>query len=239
MSIKSITRKICAFVFILGITSTSHATVIDAYFGMNFVSAGFVGGSITSLELNLMDITYIGGDGNYYNTSMPAFPGVDPVLGDPRQGMPDNIGLVDNPTYTTTISGDGETTRTIGATVPINWDTSGAIPTINIVGITIDSPGVGGIWTASFSTPYTVGLIPVGADTELSSSLAAPQGDIYGSPVGLAIASSTPVGFEDFLYGSFGEFTFAAASPVPIPAAVWLFSSGLIGLIGVARRKRA
>jgi len=28
-------------------------------------------------------------------------------------------------------------------------------------------------------------------------------------------------------------------SPVPIPAAVWLFGSGLIGLVGVAKRKRA
>ena len=27
-------------------------------------------------------------------------------------------------------------------------------------------------------------------------------------------------------------------SPVPVPAAVWLFSSGLLGLIGVARRKK-
>ena len=26
---------------------------------------------------------------------------------------------------------------------------------------------------------------------------------------------------------------------VPVPAAVWLFGSGLIGLVGVARRKRA
>ena len=29
----------------------------------------------------------------------------------------------------------------------------------------------------------------------------------------------------------------AIATVVPIPAAVWLFGSGLIGLIGVARRK--
>ena len=28
-------------------------------------------------------------------------------------------------------------------------------------------------------------------------------------------------------------------SPVPVPAAVWLFGSGLLGLVGVARRKRA
>jgi len=28
-------------------------------------------------------------------------------------------------------------------------------------------------------------------------------------------------------------------SPVPVPAAVWLFGSGLLGLIGIARRKKA
>ncbi len=30
-----------------------------------------------------------------------------------------------------------------------------------------------------------------------------------------------------------------SASPVPVPAAVWLFGSGLIGMVGVARRRRA
>ena len=30
----------------------------------------------------------------------------------------------------------------------------------------------------------------------------------------------------------------ATISPVPIPAAIWLFGSGLLGLIGVARRKK-
>ena len=28
-------------------------------------------------------------------------------------------------------------------------------------------------------------------------------------------------------------------TPVPVPAAVWLFGSGLLGLIGVARKKAA
>ena len=28
-------------------------------------------------------------------------------------------------------------------------------------------------------------------------------------------------------------------SPVPIPASIWLFGSGLIGLVGIARRKKA
>jgi len=33
------------------------------------------------------------------------------------------------------------------------------------------------------------------------------------------------------------DFSFSEASTVPVPAAAWLFGSGLLGLIGVARRK--
>ena len=29
-----------------------------------------------------------------------------------------------------------------------------------------------------------------------------------------------------------------AATVIPVPAAVWLFGSGLLGLVGVARRKK-
>lgn len=39
------------------------------------------------------------------------------------------------------------------------------------------------------------------------------------------------------LYTSYDNAFYS--SPVPVPAAVWLFGSGLIGLIGVARRKKA
>ena len=73
------------------------------------------------------------------------------------------------------------------------------------------------------------------------------------------IAPSTPallpaaesVGFvRAFPTVEFGTFGFepmavldvfelrAFATPVPVPAAVWLFGSGLLGLIGVARRKK-
>jgi hypothetical protein len=33
--------------------------------------------------------------------------------------------------------------------------------------------------------------------------------------------------------------TFGSAEAVPVPAAVWLFGSGLLGLVGIARRKQA
>ena len=35
------------------------------------------------------------------------------------------------------------------------------------------------------------------------------------------------------------DFSVAAINAVPVPAAVWLFGSGLIGLIGIARRRKA
>lgn len=39
--------------------------------------------------------------------------------------------------------------------------------------------------------------------------------------------------------GTASAYTNSYASPVPVPAAVWLFGSGLVGLVGVARRKAA
>ncbi len=50
-----------------------------------------------------------------------------------------------------------------------------------------------------------------------------------------AFAAST-VG-ESTLIGE-GTFVNPGAAVVPIPAAVWLFGSGLLGLVGVARRKQ-
>jgi hypothetical protein len=36
-----------------------------------------------------------------------------------------------------------------------------------------------------------------------------------------------------------GEIFGVDLAPVPVPAAVWLFGSGLIGLVGIARRKKS
>ena len=38
--------------------------------------------------------------------------------------------------------------------------------------------------------------------------------------------------------GHFVTVSVTSVSAVPVPAAVWLFGSGLIGLVGVARRNR-
>jgi hypothetical protein len=217
-------------------SNAANSALIDVYFGANLLNT--TGGA---LEAQLMDITYTGESGGEFVTTMPAFSGFtcssDAVSG-PCTGLPDLGGpLVNDPTYTT--GGDGETTRTIGQTVPIYWDTSGAFPTITITSIT--AIATGGVWEADVSGGgYTLGLISGGSGSnELSSSLASPQGDIYNNSVATVISTSAPIGFESFIGNAFGEFVFSAASPVPVPAAVWLFGSGLLGLVGIARRKKA
>ncbi len=59
-------------------------------------------------------------------------------------------------------------------------------------------------------------------------------GDSYTLDYSTIIASDDPSGFGDVLYNLHMEGTF---STIPIPAAIWLFGSGLIGLVGMARRK--
>ncbi len=65
-----------------------------------------------------------------------------------------------------------------------------------------------------------------------------------GGDAVFSLGASTSGSVGGFLSaGSFGEqfpvFSGATVSIVPVPAAVWLFGSGLVGLIGIARRRVA
>jgi hypothetical protein len=48
-----------------------------------------------------------------------------------------------------------------------------------------------------------------------------------------SVLLSMGAGFDFALGGAL------APSPIPVPAAVWMFGSGLIGLVGIARRRRS
>jgi len=60
-----------------------------------------------------------------------------------------------------------------------------------------------------------------------------PSLDIQGTPVELL-----SVTYVDG-FGNSSSGYWSNAQVVPIPAAVWLFGSGLIGLVGISRRKKA
>ncbi len=73
-------------------------------------------------------------------------------------------------------------------------------------------------------------------------SLDAASGTLYSvntaNGAATSLNSGTGYGTGPIHFGEDGGLTFAPAAVVPVPAAVWLFGSGLLGLIGVARRQR-
>jgi hypothetical protein len=63
-------------------------------------------------------------------------------------------------------------------------------------------------------------------------------GDSYTLDYTARVPQGDPSNFGGVLYALHLVGTVEAAPVVPVPAAVWLFGSGLLGLVGVARRKR-
>lgn len=83
---------------------------------------------------------------------------------------------------------------------------------------------------------YTGGPNPAGNNAGTSFLLASTDNDGDGT-LGIPMAQGGP--FYDSTYGGF-NFNFnlqGNMTVVPIPAAVWLFGSGLIGLLGFARTR--
>jgi hypothetical protein len=74
---------------------------------------------------------------------------------------------------------------------------------------------------------FDLGVVPVGATAAFLEIVQA-IGPIGTGPAG-----------ENWLAGEiFIDDVYLGVTAVPVPAAVWLFGSGLLGLIGVARRKK-
>ena len=121
-------------------------------------------------------------------------------------------------------------------------------------------------WNTSFGAGCSVGdcqnvspsgVLPLVMDTAANAAdfIANDGGAIGGSPmsdgpfqgsnVNLDILTVTATGFDanasiakNCDFDPSGNLCGIPLGPVPVPAAVWLFGSGLLGLIGVARRKK-
>ena len=98
--------------------------------------------------------------------------------------------------------------------------------------VTLDMTG----WTVFWSG----GAIDMGtgADAVVTCGSACGVGDTYTLDYNAVVPPSggqfAGVAYQLHLSGTIG-----APSAIPVPAAVWLFGSGLLGLVGVARRKKA
>ena len=114
--------------------------------------------------------------------------------------------------YTGVVVGTGQ----VGGHILFNWGTTADIDVINVwdVSCTI----------ASGSCTYTSTDVTAGAGTGANTPITAPDGIL-----GLSMIDGAFVGFN-------ANFDFT--TPVPVPAAVWLFGSGLLGLVGIARRRK-
>ena len=100
-----------------------------------------------------------------------------------------------------------------------------------------------GSWTADFFdvSDNLGGSIPLSGDNSFSLGMDWGAGYVGDSNATLISSPDTYLIVFDGLDGSGGQIsgnTLAVdLAPIPVPAAVWLFGSGLIGLIGIARRK--
>jgi hypothetical protein len=102
----------------------------------------------------------------------------------------------------------------------------------------------------TLGTPFTVNA-SLTANADISQGILSPSPQYYSGDVISDLSSSAGItGFTLFESGTDGALIpewslnsqsgeFGFYSPVPLPATVWLFGSGLLGLVGMARRKKS
>ena len=104
---------------------------------------------------------------------------------------------------------------------------------------TIDMSGWAVSWNGIANIPMGGDTANFGGDTGLAtiSCGACDVNDAYTLTYDAHVPLGDASGFGGVAYSLALSGTIASVSAVPVPAAVWLFGSGLLGLVGVARRK--
>lgn len=107
---------------------------------------------------------------------------------------------------------------------------------------TLDFSGWGVTWNGIAAINMGGGAWGSNANgvADITCAVDCADGDTYTLDYTATVPLGDPSGFGGVKYnlhlvGTIGT----AVSAVPVPAAVWLFGSGLLGLVGVARRKKA
>lgn len=95
-----------------------------------------------------------------------------------------------------------------------------------------------GVWNDPTGSLIQLSVFDINGD--LLESIQADQGFFIcvSNPL-IASATFSYVSTQSVAGFSLDDVTFGPVSAVPVPAAAWNFGSGLLGLIGIARRKKA
>ena len=201
----------------MGATSTASAALAtDATLNMDaFVLGGYYGNLVVDGSYFAMDND---GNGTFAkNERVGLTPGAD---GGITLGSVQGAGDIDSPWSFFNATGN----HTQAATLSVASDDGAGNATINMSGWNV-------FWNG--------GNIDMGqgADAVVSCGATCEVGDTYTLDYTAVVPSGgfAGVNYQLHLQGTVG----AAVSAVPVPAAVWLFGSGLLGLAGVARRRKA
>ncbi len=134
------------------------------------------------------------------------------------------------------------------------WNSAGTLLTsgvfdTNLTNVNLDDLGNSGfLWLPISQVTLGAGTYTIGAYSS------ADHFGVYGvanptTITGLTIVKSSLLSFNSALDKPTSDFSgvyaqgffgpnFAAAAPIPVPAAFWLMGSGLMGLFGISKRKR-
>lgn len=254
-------KKILCGMFFVAVSSTATAAVIGFDFTGRLIVAGANGtifsnngSTYTPIEATLTydTVTGFGGSGLSITMNGADFLGAPPTFYDITLDRIEGTNLIDG---NVKVDWNGN----IGMSLDIEWDATGLFNAIDI-GLEVGDIISGTILTKAPPRLLTDGELldgelegeldffqtfDVSSATPYSDSLQLDPNNQQGpAPLAatmnsLGLGSETP--FEGvrgyFDIGSGNSLTVTSVSAVPVPAAVWLFGSGILALVGFARRK--
>jgi len=184
--------------------------------------------------------TTISGDG--YTVSLDSMSGnIDPVLGF-GLGATNTSGGIKTFAFAFSLPLGGlsaplNTTASLGTTLTAFTSAGGSVFATSGTGKIVDSQDIAlspfasvdkGVDIGAGLSTSTMGTVVTSENAAGSISSGGPF-DLMSVVVAFGLTDNTGVGFSGYV----------EQTVVPVPAAIWLFGSGLLGLIGIARRKAA